>query len=257
LRPVVVAQAADDSPSAVSVSHLSYTYPDGTTALSDVSFSVAEGERVAILGANGAGKTTLLLHLNGMLEGGTGEIRIGEVVLDQSTRRELRKRVGIVFQDSDDQLFMPTVEADVAFGPGNLGLRDDALRARVAEALDAVRLADQAERAPHLLSAGQRRRAAVAGVLAMHPDVLVLDEPSSHLDPSARRELVDVLRSLRLTTLLVTHDLPYALELCQRAIILSGGAIAADGPTRELLADEGFMRAHRLELPAGFNPWAA
>ena len=257
LRPVVVAQAAHDSPPAVAVSHLSYTYPDGTTALSDVSFSVAEGERVAILGANGAGKTTLLLHLNGMLEGGTGEIRIGEVVLDQSTRRELRKRVGIVFQDSDDQLFMPTVEADVAFGPGNLGLRDDALRARVAEALDAVRLADQAERAPHLLSAGQRRRAAVAGVLAMHPDVLVLDEPSSHLDPSARRELVDVLRSLRLTTLLVTHDLPYALELCQRAIILSGGAIAADGPTRELLADEGFMRAHRLELPAGFNPWAA
>ena len=257
LRPVVVAQAADDSPSAVSVSHLSYTYPDGTTALSDVSFSVAEGERVAILGANGAGKTTLLLHLNGMLEGGTGEIRIGEVVLDQSTRRELRKRVGIVFQDSDDQLFMPTVETDVAFGPGNLGLRDDALRVRVAEALEAVRLADQAERAPHLLSAGQRRRAAVAGVLAMHPDVLVLDEPSSHLDPSARRELVDVLRSLRLTTLLVTHDLPYALELCQRAIILSGGAIAADGPTRELLADEGFMRAHRLELPAGFNPWAA
>jgi cobalt/nickel transport system ATP-binding protein len=257
LRPVANAAGAPDAPPAVAVSHLSYVYPDGTAALSDVSFSVAEGERVAILGANGAGKTTLLLHLNGMLEGGSGEIRIGDVLLDQSTRRELRKQVGIVFQDSDDQLFMPTVEADVAFGPANLGLRDDALRMRVAEALDAVRLADQAQRPPHLLSAGQRRRAAVAGVLAMHPDVLVLDEPSSHLDPSARRELVDLLRSLRLTTLLVTHDLPYALELCPRAIILSEGAVAADAPTRELLADEGFMRAHRLELPAGFNPWAA
>ncbi len=257
LRPVAIAAAAPGTPPAVAVSRLSYAYPDGTAALNDVSFSVAEGERVAILGANGAGKTTLLLHLNGMLEGGSGEIRIGDVVLDQSTRRELRKQVGIVFQDSDDQLFMPTVEADVAFGPANLGLRDDALRTRVAEALDAVRLADQAQRPPHLLSAGQRRRAAVAGVLAMHPDVLVLDEPSSHLDPSARRELVDLLRSLRLTTLLVTHDLPYALELCPRAVILSEGAVAADGPTRELLADEGFMRAHRLELPAGFNPWAA
>ncbi len=257
LRPVAAAPAASGAPPAVAVSHLSYAYPDGTTALNDVSFSVAEGERVAILGANGAGKTTLLLHLNGMLEGGTGEVRIGDVVLDQSTRRELRKQVGIVFQDSDDQLFMPTVEADVAFGPGNLGLRGDALRARVTEALESVRLTDQAERAPHLLSAGQRRRAAVAGVLAMHPGVLVLDEPSSHLDPSARRELIDVLRSLQLTTLLVTHDLPYALELCPRAIILSGGAVAADGPTRELLADQGFMRAHRLELPAGFNPWAA
>ena len=118
LRPVAAAPAASGAPPAVAVSHLSYAYPDGTTALNDVSFSVAEGERVAILGANGAGKTTLLLHLNGMLEGGTGEVRIGDVVLDQSTRRELRKQVGIVFQDSDDQLFMPTVEADVAFGPG-------------------------------------------------------------------------------------------------------------------------------------------
>ena len=257
LRPVAIPAAASGAPPAVAVSHLSYAYPDGTAALNDVNFSVAEGERVAILGANGAGKTTLLLHLNGMLEGGSGEIRIGDLVLDQSTRRELRNQVGIVFQDSDDQLFMPTVEADVAFGPANLGLRDDALRARVSEALDAVQLADQAQRPPHLLSAGQRRRAAVAGVLAMHPDVLVLDEPSSHLDPSARRELIDLLRSLRLTTLLVTHDLPYALELCPRAIILSQGAVAADGPTRELLADEGFMRAHRLELPAGFNPRAA
>jgi cobalt transport protein ATP-binding subunit len=257
LRPAAIRTPDPAEPPAVDVRRLSFTYPDGTAALHDLSFEISEGERVAILGANGAGKTTLLLHLNGMLEGGSGEVSIGGVRLGPDTRRELRKKVGVVFQDSDDQLFMPTVEADVAFGPANLGLRDGALRERVAEALHAVRITDQAKRAPQLLSAGQRRRAAVAGVLAMHPEVLVLDEPSSHLDPSARRELVDVLRSLRLTTLLVTHDLPYALELCPRAIILSEGAIAADGPTRELLADEGFMRAHRLELPAGFNPWAA
>jgi cobalt transport protein ATP-binding subunit len=257
LRPATPAVLDPTATPALEVTGLSYTYPDGTSALSEVSFKVAPGERVAILGPNGAGKTTLLLHLNGMLDASAGEVRIGATALTPATRRALRTRVGVVFQDSDDQLFMPTVQDDVAFGPANLGLRGPALEARVKEALEAVRLADGAQRPPHALSAGQRRRAAVAGVLAMRPDLLVLDEPSSHLDPAARRELIDVLRSLRLTTLVVTHDLPYALELCPRAIVLSAGAIAADGPTRELLADEGFMRAHRLELPAGFNPLAA
>jgi cobalt/nickel transport system ATP-binding protein len=254
LRPALLPQADAGAPPALEVRNLSFRYPDGTGALASVSFGVAQGERVAILGPNGAGKTTLLLHLNGMLDPTDGEVWLGGVKLDPSTRPRLRTKVGVVFQDSDDQLFMPTVEADVAFGPANLGLRGDALRARVREALEAVRLTGEAARPIHALSAGQRRRAAVAGALAMHPELLVLDEPSSHLDPAARRELVDVLRSLRLTTLLVTHDLPYALELCPRAIVLSGGVIAADGSTRELLSDEGFMRAHRLELPAGFNP---
>jgi cobalt/nickel transport system ATP-binding protein len=257
IRPAAPIAVDPDATPALAVSGLSYTYPDGTTALSEVSFNVAPGERVAILGPNGAGKTTLLLHLNGMLEPTAGEVRIGGTALTAATRRALRTRVGVVFQDSDDQLFMPTVEADVAFGPANLGLRGEALQARVTQALEAVGLTADAERPPHALSAGQRRRAAVAGVLAMHPELLVLDEPSSHLDPAARRELIDVLRSLRLTTLVVTHDLPYALELCPRTIVLSAGAVAADGSTRELLADEGFMRAHRLELPAGFNPMAA
>jgi cobalt/nickel transport system ATP-binding protein len=152
---------------------------------------------------------------------------------------------------------MPTVEADVAFGPAKQGLRDEALRARVDEALDAVRGTGLRDRAPHSLSAGERRRVAIAGVLACRPDVLVLDEPTAALDPAGRRELLDVLVSLRLALLLITHDLPYALELCPRAVVLDRGQIVADGATREVLADEGFMRAHRLELPAGFNPLVA
>jgi cobalt transport protein ATP-binding subunit len=249
--------APSDARAAVTLSELSYAYPDGTRVLDGVSLIINNGERVAILGPNGAGKTTLALQLNGMLEGATGAVTIGDTVLSAKTRRAIRRQVGLVFQDPDDQLFLPTVSADVAFGPANLGLEGADLRARVDEALAAVDMTDLADRAPHALSAGQRRRAALAGVLAMHPEVLVLDEPSSHLDPAARRELADVLVSLSLTVLLVTHDLPYALELCPRAIVLDQGQVVADGPTREILADEGFMRAHRLELPAGFNPLAA
>jgi cobalt transport protein ATP-binding subunit len=257
LHPVAPTSVDVGSVPAVELRELSYAYPDGTPVLERVSLRIAPGERVAILGPNGAGKTTLALQLNGMLEGASGEVVVGGTVLTPKTRRDIRRRVGLVFQDPDDQLFLPTVRADVAFGPANLGLTGDALAARVDEALGRVALTDLADRAPHALSAGQRRRAALAGVLAMRPDVLVLDEPSSHLDPAARRELADVLVSLRLTTLLVTHDLPYALELCPRAIVLDQGQVVADGPTREVLADEGFMRAHRLELPAGFNPLAA
>lgn len=258
LHPAPTAPAADPAaPAAVALRELSYSYPDGTPVLTGVTLSVARGERVAILGPNGAGKTTLALQLNGMLEGATGDVAIGGTPLSPRTRREIRRRVGLVFQDPDDQLFLPTVRADVAFGPANLGLTGQDLQQRVDEALARVALTDVADRAPHALSAGQRRRAALAGVLAMEPEVLVLDEPSSHLDPAARRELADVLVSLSLTLLLVTHDLPYALELCPRAIVLDQGQVVADGPTREILADEGFMRSHRLELPAGFNPLAA
>ena len=247
----------EGTPPALDVRGLRFAYPDGSPALAGVDLQAAVGERVAVLGPNGAGKTTLVLQLNGMLEGGEGTIAVGGLELGSRTRAEVRRRVGIVFQDSDDQLFMPSVRADVAFGPANLGLRGDALRERVDAALERVGLQDEADRAPHQLSAGQRRRAAVAGVLAMEPDVLILDEPSSAMDPAARRELADVLVSLRITTLVVTHDLPYALELCPRAVVLDRGVVVADGATREVLSDEGFMRAHRLELPAGFNPLSA
>jgi len=257
LRPAPAVEVPEGTPPALDVRGLRFAYPDGSPALAGVDLQVAPGERVAVLGPNGAGKTTLVLQLNGMLEGGEGTISVGGLELDARTRAEVRRRVGIVFQDSDDQLFMPNVRADVAFGPANLGLRGDALRERVDAALARVGLQDEADRAPHQLSAGQRRRAAVAGVLAMEPDVLILDEPSSAMDPAARRELADVLVSLRITTLVVTHDLPYALELCPRAVVLDRGVVVADGATREVLSDEGFMRAHRLELPAGFNPLSA
>jgi cobalt/nickel transport system ATP-binding protein len=252
LRPAPA--IAPGGPPALSLRGIAYAYPDGTSALAGVDLDVAPGERVAVLGPNGAGKTTLALAACGALEDLRGTVSVGGA---SPARKQLRRRVGIVFQDPDDQLFMPTVEQDVAFGPANQGLSGEALRGRVDAALDAVRITELAQKAPHTLSMGERRRAAIAGVLACEPDVLVLDEPTSALDPAARRELLDVLVSLRLALLLVTHDLPYALELCPRVVVLDRGQVVADGPTREVLADEGFMSAHRLELPAGFNPLTA
>ncbi|WP_153396180.1 energy-coupling factor ABC transporter ATP-binding protein [Ornithinicoccus halotolerans] len=232
---------------------LAYAYPDGRQALYGVDLRVERGERVALLGPNGAGKTTLVLHLNGIHLPGRGSVTVAGLPVAPDTVPEVRRRVGVVFQDPDDQLFMPTVRDDVAFGPANLGLRGPELDARVAEALAAVGMTEVADRPPHHLSYGQRRRVAVATVLAMRPDVLVLDEPSSNLDPASRRELAVVLGSLDITVLMVTHDLPYAAELCERAVILSGGVVVADGPTAAVLGDSDLLAAHRLELPVGFD----
>ncbi|MCX4881349.1 energy-coupling factor ABC transporter ATP-binding protein [Streptomyces sp. NBC_00847] len=243
-----------DRAASLEVSGLAFAYPDGHQALFGVDFSLARGERVALLGPNGAGKTTLVLHLNGILTGGAGSVHVAGLPVGKQHMAEIRRRVGIVFQDPDDQLFMPTVREDVAFGPAAAGLKGPALEERVDRALARVGMAEFKDRPPHHLSFGQRRRVAVATVLAMEPEILVLDEPSSNLDPASRRELADILRSLDVTVLMVTHDLPYALELCPRSMILSGGVIAADGRTAELLADEDLMRAHRLELPFGFDP---
>ncbi|WP_433335295.1 energy-coupling factor ABC transporter ATP-binding protein [Spirillospora sp. CA-294931] len=239
---------------------LAYAYPDGTQALYGVDVTIGRGERVALLGPNGAGKTTLVLHLNGILGGGLGEVRVGGLPVDpkdKKTLREIRRRVGVVFQDPDDQLFMPTVREDVAFGPANLGVRGDELASRVDDALRRVGMAGVADRPPQHLSFGQRRRVAVATVLAMEPEILVLDEPSSNLDPASRRELAEILLSLDVTVLMVTHDLPYAAELCPRSLILSGGVIAADAPTADVLADSELLASHRLELPFGFDPASA
>jgi len=239
---------------AVHVQGLVYSYPDGSPALRGVDLDITAGERVAVLGPNGAGKTTLILHLNGILLPQAGEVAIGGMPVTKANFKEIRRRVGVVFQDPDDQLFMPTVRDDVAFGPANLGLPGEAVDARVQAALDAVGMDGSGGRPPHHLSFGQRRRVALATVLAMDPQILVLDEPTSNLDPAARRDLADILVTLPVTAVIVTHDLPYALELCPRSVIINDGVIVADGPTRDVLGDADLMAANRLELPFGFDP---
>jgi cobalt/nickel transport system ATP-binding protein len=246
--------ARDVTAAALEVRGLAYSYPDGHRALRNIDIRVAAGERIALLGPNGAGKSTLILHLNGILQPSAGDVHVGGLPVAKEHLKEIRRRVGIVFQDPDDQLFMPTVADDVAFGPANLGLRGEALDRRGRDALAAVGMADAADRPPHHLSFGQRRRVAVASVLAMEPQILVLDEPTSNLDPTARRDLADILVALPVTAIIATHDLPYALELCPRALILNDGVIVADGPTTHILADAPLMAANRLELPYGFDP---
>jgi cobalt/nickel transport system ATP-binding protein len=236
------------------VRDLRFAYPAGHVALDGVDLEVAPGERIAVLGPNGAGKSTLVLHLNGVLAAQHGEVVIGGLPVVKRNLAEVRRRVGIVFQDPDDQLFMPSVRDDVAFGPAHAGLRGDDLDARVVASLDAVGMADHLDAAPHHLSFGQRRRVAIATVLATEPDVLVLDEPTANLDPAARRELTEVLASLDVTLVVVTHDLPYALETCPRTVILDAGRVVADGGTASVLRDVELLGRHRLYLPFGFDP---
>ncbi|SHJ94913.1 cobalt/nickel transport system ATP-binding protein [Pseudonocardia thermophila] len=237
----------------LAVEELAYSYPDGHQALRGVTLRIERGERVALLGPNGAGKTTLVLHLNGILAPGHGTVSVGGLPVTRQNLQEIRRRVGIVFQDPDDQLFMPTVAEDVAFGPANFGVTGAELAARVDAALATVGMSEHRDRSPLHLSGGQRRRVALATVLACEPEILVLDEPSTNLDPVARRELAEVLLGLDATMLMVTHDLPYALQLCPRSVILDDGVVVTDGPTRELLADAELLRQHRLELPYGFR----
>ena len=238
---------------ALDIRRLAYVYPDGRQALFGVDLRIEPGERVALLGPNGAGKTTLALHCNGILEPTTGAVRVGGLPVVKEHFKQVRRRVGIVFQDPDDQLFMATAHDDVAFGPANFGVRGSELDDRVHAALHAVGMEDFGDRAPHHLSFGQRRRVALATVLVSEPEILVLDEPSSNLDPASRRELADILLRLDVTLLLVTHDLPYAYELCARAVVMDDGLIVADGPTEALLGNAAFLAAHRLELPRGFH----
>jgi cobalt/nickel transport system ATP-binding protein len=237
----------------VEVRAVVFSYPDGHVALDGVDLNLTAGERVAVLGPNGAGKTTLALLLNGTLVPQRGSVVIDGLAVAKPNLREIRRRVGMVFQDPDDQLFMPRVRDDVAFGPRNLAWSAEAVDAAVQRALRQVGMAEHSDRAPHHLSFGQRRRVALATVLAMAPEVLVLDEPSSNLDPMARREFAAVVLSSGLTTVLVTHDLPYALELCPRSVIVNRGRIVADGPTRQLLADTALLEANRLALPYGMT----
>lgn len=237
---------------AVEIKNLCFSYPDGTEALKGINFSVENGESVALLGPNGAGKSTLLLHLNAILQG-EGEIKIFDLPIVRENIREIRRRVGVVFQDPDDQLFSPTVFEDVAFGPMNMGLSREEVKERVEKALTEVGMKGYEEKAAYHLSFGQKKRVAAATVLSMKPDVMALDEPSSNLDARGRRELLDILSILPVTKIIITHDLPFVLELCERVVIMDGGKIVADGPIDELLADEKLLEAHGLEAPLGFN----
>ena len=238
------------------IEDLAFAYPDGNQALFGVNLRVERGEFVAILGPNGAGKTTLVMHMNGIHPAEHGSVSVAGEVIDTNDKellRRIRGKVGVVFQDPDDQLFMPTVGEDIAFGPYNMGLRGAELDAAVDHALALVHMSEFKDRPPHHLSFGQRRRVAVATVLAMKPEILVLDEPSSNLDPASRRELANILRELKITILMVTHDIPYAYELCERSIILSGGIVVADGDTKTILSNSKLLSENRLELPVGFS----
>ena len=233
----------------VEVKNLRHAYPDGTVALRDVSFRITHGESVAIIGANGAGKSTLLLHLNGYLAPTAGEIRIGDFPLTKATLPEIRRTVGMVFQDPDDQLFMPTVHDDVAFGPFNLGLPDEEVERRVQEALEHVGAAHLMNKPPYHLSGGEKKRVAIATVLSMSPDILVMDEPTSGLDPFARRQLMALLRDFRHTKIFTSHDLDMVMDLCERTIVLHEGEIKADGPTGEIFQNEDLLARCYLEKP--------
>ena len=238
--------------SAIEINNLKYHYHDGTEALRGIGFRIEPGECVALLGPNGSGKSTLLLHLNGILPeklSAEGAVKIlGESVTTKNLET-IRRQVGLVFQDPDDQLFCPTVQEDVAFGPQQLDLDDGAVAARVEKALAQVGLAGFGRRATHHLSHGEKRRVCLAGVLACEPAVLVLDEPTSDLDPRGRREFKALLRQIPATKLIATHDLELVVEMCSRVIVLDRGRVVADGPMAELLNDENLMLAHGLERP--------
>lgn len=233
----------------VELKNLTYVYPDGTTGICDASVRITHGESVAIIGPNGAGKSTLLLHLNGFLWPSSGSVRIGDAPLTKETIRDVRRTVGMVFQDPDDQLFMPTIHDDVAFGPYNLGLPNEEVEERVNSALSRMGIMHLKDKPPYRLSAGEKRRAAIATVLSMMPDILVMDEPSTGLDPFGRRQLIGILKEFTHTKIIATHDLDLVADLCDRAIIIHDGRIKADGPTADIFRDEALLHECGLEKP--------
>ncbi|MGD2176852.1 MAG: ABC transporter ATP-binding protein [Anaerolineae bacterium] len=232
----------------IEIRKLSFAYPNGRQALRRIELTVRRGEKVALVGPNGAGKSTLLLHLNGLLRG-DGVVRVMGREAEDAHLSWIRARVGMVFQNPDDQLFSPTVFDDVAFGPLYAELPEDEIRRRVDWALAQVGLEDYRDRVPHHLSLGEKKRAAIATVLSMRPGILALDEPTAGLDPRSRRRLIGLLRELPQTMLVATHDMNLVAEVCRRAVILDGGIVIADGPLQELLMDERLLEAHGLEKP--------
>jgi len=233
----------------IEIEDLSFSYPDGHGALKDISLTVGVGETVAFIGPNGAGKSTLLLHLNGILRSGNGTVRVFGLPVEEKHLREIRRKVGLVFQNPDDQLFSPTVFDDVAFGPMSMGCAEEEIRRRVRRALEQVGMSGHERRSPHHLSVGEKKRIAIATVLSMSPELLVIDEPTSSLDPRGRWELIELLRELPLTKVIASHDLEMVGALCQRAILLDGGQVVADDLTHRILCDLPLLASHGLAPP--------
>ena len=247
--PQALPGSEDDRAPLVQVHDLVFSYHDGFPALQGVSFAIKAGEKVALVGPNGAGKSTLMLHLNGLLGGEDAPVRISGLPMARENLPLIRARVGLVFQNPDDQLFSPTVFEDVAFGPLYMGHEEEEVHRRVAMALEQVGMQGFEDRLSHHLSVGQKKRVAIATVLSMDPDILVLDEPTSGLDPRGRRAIITLLQALPLTMLVSSHDMRLVRDLFPRMIILDEGRIVADGPTRDLLADTALLDAHGLEAP--------
>lgn len=236
---------------ALAIQNVGYSYPNGTPALRNIHLTIMAGQRVAIVGANGSGKSTLLHHLNGLLLPQVGQVQVGPWRVAPNTLRVVRNALGLVFQNPDDQLFMPSVWEDVTFGPKNQGLSLEVQHQRAIAALEAVGFNpdDYAQRIPQALSGGEKKRVAIAGVLAMQPSVLALDEPSAQLDPRSRRQLIHLLDRLSLTQIIATHDLDLALDLCDRTVVLSQGEIVYDGSTAAVMGDPTFLEQYALEAP--------
>jgi len=230
------------------VKDFNFSYPDGRSALKGLSFDISSGETVAVIGPNGAGKTTLLLALNGILRG-KGSIKVEDLEVSGSNLKEIRKRVGVVFQDPDDQLFCPTVNEDVMFGLLNLGLSDEDVQRKTIETLKILELEEFGELLSHHLSAGEKKRVALATVLAMEPDIIALDEPTANLDPRSRRHLIETLKNIKHAKIIATHDLEMALELADRVIVLNKGKIAAFGRVKDILENAKLMEENALEVP--------
>lgn len=226
-----------------------FAYPDRTEALKGINFRITHGESVGIVGANGAGKSTLISHMNGYLLPGKGKIIIGDMTLNKSTINHARKTVGVVFQNPDDQLFMSTVFDDVAFGPLNLGMTRERVIERVNEALITVGCLHLKDKPPHHLSLGQKRAVSIAAVIAMQPDILVMDEPAASLDPKSRRQLINLLREFKHTKIIASHDLDLIMDVCERCLVISDGRVTADGPVRDIFLDAELLENNNLELP--------
>jgi cobalt/nickel transport system ATP-binding protein len=231
------------------INELQYTYPDGTSALRGVSFHLTHGEAVGVIGANGAGKSTLLLHLNGCLRPQAGTVRIGGFPLNKKTLPQVRRTVGMIFQDPDDQLFMPLVYDDVAFGPLNLGLPTEEVDEVVMSALATVGASHLKDRPPYRLSGGEKRAVAIASVLSMSPSILVMDEPTSSLDPKTRRQVIELLKTFKHSLIIATHDLDLVLDLCPRTIVFKEGRVVFDGPTLGILQNDELLHSSSLEKP--------